>query len=94
LPTVAPRDLLSAGEYLLATSAGAEQAATCTLDEADDPAYGYYVRGLNWCRHMTTHAKSAIADLERCLRLNPTYAPKVGAHLERAYRQIRENPQQ
>lgn len=87
LPLAGPTDFQRAGQYLLATSAGADQAATCTLEEADDPAYGYYVRGLSWCNHLATHFSSAIFDLERCVQLNPAYEPKVRPLLERAYRQ-------
>ena len=88
LPVITAGDFLNAGEYLLATSAGADRLPTCTLAEADDPAFGYYQRGLTWCNHLETHASSAIADFEKCVRLNPAYASKVGGHLERAYRQI------
>jgi hypothetical protein len=59
---------------------------TCTIEEADDPAFGYYRRGLGWVPHMQTHAPSVIADFERCIRLNPRYEPLVRAHLAAARR--------
>jgi hypothetical protein len=90
LPVMTATDFMDAGDYLLASSAGAERLPTCTLAEADDPAFGYYQRGLTWCNHMATHASSVIADFERCVRLNPSYASKVRGHLEQAYRQLRQ----
>ena len=94
LPIVTSAEFHSAGEYLLATSRGAERASTCTIEEADDPAFLHYLQGLTLCNHMSTHATSVIANFERCVRLNPDYAPKLRAHLERAYQQVRENREQ
>lgn len=79
-------DFIAAGQYLLFTEDHGRPLQSCTLDEADDPAYGYYLRALGFARHMDTHASSVIADLERCLELNPVYGPRVEAILSEARR--------
>jgi hypothetical protein len=84
LPVVTSDTFLSASEYSLFDIPGF-RAETCTIAEADDPAYGYYRRGLTWVPHMATHASSVIADFERCIRLNPDYEPKVREALDEAY---------
>ena len=58
----------------------------CSLEEADDPAFGYYRRGLTWVPHMRTHATSVIADFERAVEIDPTYEPRVRAFLQEAHR--------
>jgi hypothetical protein len=65
---------------------GRIEAAACSLDEADDPAFGYFRRGLTWVPHMRTHAASVIADFERAIEINPAYEPEVREHLRQAHR--------
>lgn len=57
-----------------------------SLEEADDPAFGYYRRGLNWVPHMRTHATSVIADFERAVEIDPNYEPRVRIFLQEAHR--------
>lgn len=85
LPVVDSDVFLAAGHYCLFETMS-EPKNTCTLVEADDPAYGYYRRGLTWVPNMKTHASSVVADFERCLRLNPEYEPRVRAALDAAHR--------
>jgi hypothetical protein len=75
----------------LLNSAFAErvEAQACTPAQRDDPAFGYYRRGLGWVAHMQSHAESVLADLERAAQLNPAYEPLVEKHLERAREVIR-----
>lgn len=87
LPWVTPEVFLNANEYYLLKSE-TTPIDSCTIDEADDPARGYYLRGLDWARHMQTHASSVIADFERCIQINPDYEPKVRLALDEARRVI------
>ncbi len=73
--------LRAAGRFALLQSPG-EPERVVTRDELDDPAYGYYQRGLGWVPHMATHAASVIHDLEMAARINPQYEPKVRRHIE------------
>lgn len=84
---------LRAGEYVLLHERllNAEwerqvESLACTREQRDDPAFGYYQRGLTWVEHIDTHAESVIADFERAVRLNPAYEPLVEKHLKRARR--------
>ena len=88
--------LASVGHYVLVreqllNSAYAErvEAGACTPAQRDDPAFGYYQRGLGWVEHMQTHAESVVADFERAVRLNPDYGPLVEEHLVHARQVIR-----
>ena len=63
---------------------------TCTIAEADDPAYGYFLRGMGHVRFMDTHAASIVADFERCIEINPAYEPLVREHLAAARRRSGE----
>jgi hypothetical protein len=85
LPVMNPESFLAAGRYYLFETPSAP-VSTCTLAEADDPAFAYYQRGLTWVSHIDTHASSVVADFERCLKLNPDYEPKVRAALDEAHR--------
>lgn len=87
IPTVGPDELLSAERFYLIHSRY-PASNTCTVSEADDPAYGYYSRGLTWVPRIETHASSIIADFERCLQLNSSYESKVRDLLNRAYKII------
>lgn len=62
------------------------ESAACSLEEADDPAFGYFQRGMTWVPHMRTHATSVIADFERAVEINPAYQPRVRAYLLEARR--------
>lgn len=84
-PSVTPESFLSAGRYLLFDISG-RPVKTCTIAQADDPAFGYYERGQSWLPYMATHATSVIADFERCVRINPKYEPLVRSALDEAYR--------
>lgn len=61
-------------------------AAACSLEEADDPAHGYFVRGMSYVPHIATHATSVIADFERAIRINPAYEPRIRGYLRDAHR--------
>jgi hypothetical protein len=87
LPLVTTESLIKAGNFYLFEATGLT-VEICSIEEADDPAYGYYLRGKGWVRHMATHAESVIVDFERCVRLNPEYASKVRAQLDEAYRTL------
>ena len=89
LPIVTEDVFLAAACYHLYETPHPPQ-NTCTLAEEDDPAYGYYCRGLGWVRHMDTHASSVIADFERCIEINPNYETKVREYLDRAYHIVQE----
>ena len=56
----------------------------CTPEEADDPAFGYWLRATTWIKHIETQAESAVMDLTRAVALNPTYAKRARPHLKRA----------
>lgn len=62
------------------------ESAACSLEEADDPAFGYFQRGMTWVPHMRTHASSVIADFERAVEINPAYEPRVRSYLLEARR--------
>jgi hypothetical protein len=65
------------------------EASVCSLEQADDPAFGYFQRGMSWVPHMATHATSVIADFERTIRINPEYEPRVRDYLREAHRIMR-----
>jgi len=65
---------------------GRIRGAACTESELDNPAHGYYQRGLGWMEHLGTHFSRAIADFEKALEIDPGYEEKIRPHLERAYR--------
>jgi hypothetical protein len=56
----------------------------CTPEEADDPGYGYLMRGMRYVPHMKTHATSVVSDLTRAILLNPDLKGRASPHLERA----------
>ena len=85
LPVVNPESFFVAGRYFLFETPSVP-VSTCTLAEADDPAYGYYQRGLTWVPHIHTHASSVVADFERCVTLNPDYEQRVRDALDEAHR--------
>jgi hypothetical protein len=62
------------------------ETAACSRDEADDPAFGYFQRGMGYVPYMATHATSVIADFERAVAINPAYEPRVRDHLREAHR--------
>lgn len=86
LPVPTSTDFLGAGHYLLYGESHSYPAVSCTIEEADDPAYGYYMRGMGFAKHMKTHASSVIIDLEKCIAINPAYAPRVEPVLVEARR--------
>jgi hypothetical protein len=65
------------------------EAAATTYANVDNPAHGYFERGMRYVPHMRTHAASVIADLERALAIDPSYEPWVREHLREAYRVTR-----
>lgn len=87
LPTV--EEFLGAGRFVLMTQDLAQPIGTCTIAEADDPAYSYFLRGMGYVRFMKTHAASVVADFERCLEINPDYEPRVRDHLQEARQRLR-----
>jgi hypothetical protein len=60
------------------------EAAACSLDEADNPGFGDFQRGMTWVPHMRTHAASVIADFDRAVEIDPTYEPRVREYLREA----------
>jgi hypothetical protein len=60
----------------------------CTPDEADDPAYGYFRRGLGWVAHMETHAESVVWDMTRAILLSPARERDARPHLLAARKQL------
>jgi hypothetical protein len=63
-------------------------ADACSIEEADDPAYGYYQRAMGWVKHITTHAESAVMDLTIAVLFNPAYDRRARPHLRQARRQL------
>jgi hypothetical protein len=84
-PVVTSADLMVWTKCILLKSPGTPQ-KTVTLEELDDPAYGFYQRGLGWVPHIQTHASSVIYDLERAVLINPAYEPKVRTYIDAAKR--------
>ena len=82
----APRFALLAERLLDPTWSARVEAESCSLAEAEDPALGYYRRGMTWVPHMATHATSVIADFERAIAIDPAYEPRVRDHLREARR--------
>lgn len=62
------------------------EATACSLEEVDDPAFGYFRRGMTWVPHMRSHAASVISDFERAVEINPAYEPRVRGYLRQAHR--------
>jgi len=62
------------------------EAAACSRDEADDPAFAYFRRGLGYVSEMETDATSVIADFERAISIDPSYEPRVRDYLRDAHR--------
>jgi hypothetical protein len=62
------------------------EAAACSLEEADDPAFGYYQVGMSYVDYLDTHATSVIASFERAIAINPAYEPRVREYLRQARR--------
>ena len=81
----APRFALLAERWSDARGAQIE-AEACSLEEADDPAFGYYRRGMSYVAHLETHATSVIADFERAIKIDPEYEPRVREYLREARR--------
>jgi hypothetical protein len=79
-------DFVNAGHYLLYEETRGFPVESCTIEEADDPAYGYYMRGMGYVKHMDSHATSVIHDLEKCVALNAAYEPRVRHYLDDARR--------
>lgn len=79
---------LAAGRYVLFSQHRGAYIETCTIDEADDPAYWQYICGMQWMKHLESHAASAIASFEKCIELNPAYEPRVRKFLTEAYAKL------
>jgi hypothetical protein len=84
-------DLLDAKQLLILTITDRDplvqqrmERSDCTLEEAEDPAFGYWLRATTWIDHLETHAESAVFDLARAVALNPSYAKRARPHLKRA----------
>jgi hypothetical protein len=86
LPTAQQFNL--AEHYVMFAQDSVSPIGTCTIAEADDPAYGYFLRGMGYVAHMDTHAASVVADFERCLAINPEYEPRVREYLKEARRRL------
>jgi len=90
---VSSTDILSADRFLMFESRQRDPAVQqrlqrwdCSPEEADDPAFGYWMRASAWIDHLDTHATSAVSDLTRAVALNPNYADRARPHRERAGR--------
>ena len=80
-------DLMRSGRYLLYEGhypLYKRPILHCSLAEADDPAYGYYTRGMWYAESMKTHFSSVILDLGTCVEINPEYEPRVRERLAEA----------
>jgi hypothetical protein len=64
------------------------EAYACSLEDADDPAFGYFITGMSYVPHIATHAVSVIAAFERAIEINPEYEPRVRTHLRQARRLV------
>lgn len=89
LPTAAT--FLNAGRYLLFSENVPWNRPTCTIEEADDPAYWMYLSGMGFVKHLSTHASSALQMFERCLEFNPEYESKVRDHINAALAQLKQS---
>jgi hypothetical protein len=83
VPTV--EDVSNAPALALIKAPGKSQ-TVITRKQLDDPAFGYYERGMGYVPHMQTHASSVIHDFEKAIQINPEYEPKVRNYLEEAHR--------
>ena len=81
-------DFMNAGHYILYRESVGGPVRSCTIEEADDPAYKYYLRGIGFAEHMRTHAESVILDLEKCVAINPAYRHRVEQVLAEARRTV------
>jgi len=88
LPLPTAEQFQRTGRYLLFAQESKQAITTCSIDEADDPAYSYFLRGMGYVHHMATHAASVVADFERCLAINPAYEPRVRDYLIEARRRL------
>ncbi|MCA9793938.1 MAG: hypothetical protein KC910_19145 [Candidatus Eremiobacteraeota bacterium] len=64
------------------------EAAACTPQERDNPAFGFYLRAMSFMPHLASHARSVIEDLEKALLLDPSLEAKVKEPLARARRAL------
>lgn len=64
------------------------ESRSCTIEEADDPAFGYFERGMGWVEHMAAHPISVIADLGKAILLDPSLEPRCRPALDRARAQL------
>lgn len=85
------QDLMAASQSLLLQISHRDpmvqmrmERSDCTPEEAEDPAFGYWLRATTWIEHIESHAESAVMDLTRAVALNPAYAERAHPHLERA----------
>lgn len=65
----------------------------CSLQDADDPAFGYYLGGMSYTSHMATHATSVIHNLKRAIEINPSYEARARKYLDQARRVDRRRSQ-
>jgi hypothetical protein len=84
-PVPSVEDVLKASKLALIKAPGKSQ-NIITRKQLDDPAFGYYRRGMGYVPHMQTHASSVIHDFEKAIQINPEYEPKVRDHLKEARR--------
>jgi hypothetical protein len=90
-PIPTARTFETAGQYLLFAQERGSAVEYCTVEEADDPAYWNYMSGMQWMKHIDTHASSVVACLERCISLNPRYEPRVRECLEAARKKMADD---
>ena len=61
------------------------EARACTAEQADDPGYGYFERGLGW---VGPDAESVVADMTRAVLLSPQLEPRAQPYLKAARRRL------
>lgn len=84
-PVACVEDVLKASKLALIKAPGKSQ-TVITRKQLDDPAFGYYQRGMGWVPYIQTHAPSVIHDFEKAILINPEYEPKVRDYLKEAHR--------
>jgi hypothetical protein len=89
MPVITRESLLNARDLALIQEPG-RPARQSTPEQEDDPAFGYYQRGLGWVPHIQTHAESVVHDLERAVEIDPRYEPRVRQYLEQARKVLRK----
>lgn len=62
----------------------------CTPEQADDPAFSFWMAALNYVPYTQTHADSVALYLTEAVLLNPNLRPEAEPYLQAARRQLGE----